>query len=297
VTRDGGVKLTATVERVTPEMASRLLGTMDHNRKMRRATVERFAREMIAGRWQLNGEPIILDKAGKLKDGQHRLNAIVAAKVPVHLLVVRGIEEAAMATIDTGSSRSYGDVITLRGGSSVGATMAAIARWWWLYENTEYVTAKTALAHQEMDLIVAQHSNIENSALRAHRSKFKRFCPVSVLGFVYSYLCEKQDADLAELFFTDMEKGANLDEDDPIFVLRRRLLEMERRDAREILALVIKGYNEWIDGTRLQVLVWRSGEQFPRFGSPSKNARRARAKKAAPNLDPNANANRGGTST
>lgn len=290
-------KLTATIEKVTPEMASRLLGTMEHNRKMRRATIERYAREMIAGRWQLNGEPIILDKAGKLKDGQHRLNAVVLAKVPVQMLVVRGVDEAAMATIDTGVSRSYGDVITLRGGSSVGATMASIARWWWLYENTEYVTAKTALAHQELDVIIDQHANIENSALRAHRSKFKRFCPVSVLGFVYSYLCEKQDADMAELFLSDLEKGANLDEDDPIFVLRRRLLEMERRDGREILALVIKGYNEWIDGAKLQVLVWRTGEQFPRFGKPSKDARRARkARKVAPNIDPYANANRGGSS-
>lgn len=281
--------LRASVERVTPEMASRLLGTMEHNRKMRRAVVERFAREMVAGRWQLNGEPVILDEAGRLRDGQHRMSAVVMAKVAVDILIVRGIKDEAMATIDTGQSRSYGDVITLRGGSSIGATMASTARWWWLYENTEYVTAKTALSHQELDAIIEQHPNIENSALRALRSKFKRFCPPSVLGFVHSYLSEKQDGDIAELFLTELEKGANLDEDDPIFVLRRRLLEMERRDGREILALVIKGYNEWIDGTRLQVLVWRTGEKFPRFGKPSRDARaqRARAARRARVEDPN----------
>src|SRR5438105_12416514 len=38
-------------------------------------------------------------------------------------------------SIDTGSSRSYGDVVTLRGGSSFGAQMASIARLWWLYED------------------------------------------------------------------------------------------------------------------------------------------------------------------
>jgi hypothetical protein len=57
---------------------------------------------------------------------------------------------------------------------------------------------------------------------------------------------------------------------------------MEDRDSRAILALTIKAYNEWIDGQRLQTVVWRVGEKFPRFGKPSKDARRARVIRKAP---------------
>lgn len=278
-------KLDVKVETVTPQMASTYLGTIDKQRKMRRSKVEQYAREMMSGRWHLNGEPLIFSRDGRLKDGQHRLHAVVMAKTEIPFLVVRGIDPAAMATIDTGSSRSYGDVVTLRDGPSVGATMAAIARWWWLYENTAFVTSKTALSHQELDALVEAHPNIENAALRAQRSKFKRHAPASVIGFVSSYLSEKDDADMAELFLTDLEKGANLDEDDPIFVLRRRLLEMDRRDSREILALIIKAYNDWIDGVKIQVLVWRTGEQFPRFGKPNTAARKRKARHARAHVE------------
>ncbi|MGH9889765.1 MAG: hypothetical protein ACREBE_29825 [bacterium] len=275
-------KLSATVETVTPEMASRMLGTMEHNRRMRRSTVERYAREMATGRWQLNGEPIIVGHDGRLRDGQHRLNAVVMAKIPIAMLIVRGVQPEAMASIDTGASRSYGDVVTLRGGSSLGPQMASIARLWWLYENTEYLNSKVGLSHQELDAIIAGHPTTEEAAFRANRSTFKRHFPTSVLGFVFSFLCEREDPEIAELFISTVEKGAQLAEDDPIFALRRRLIESERRDSRSILALVIKAYNEWIDGQKIQTLVWRSGERFPRFGKPSKDARRARRPRAEP---------------
>lgn len=272
-------KLTAAVETVTPEMASRLLGTMEHNRRMRRRTVERYAREMMSGKWHLNGEPIIIGHNGRLKDGQHRLNAVVMAKVSVPMLVVKGVAEEAMASIDTGASRSYGDVVTLRGGSTMGPQMASIARLWFLYENSQGMNSKVGLSHQELDAIISAHPSIEDAAIRANRSPFRRHWAPSVLGFTFSYLCEKDDPEIAELFVSTVEKGANLDEDDPIFALRRRLIDAERRDSAMILALTIKAYNEWIDGVRVQVLQWRSGEAFPRFGKPSKGARSARTRK------------------
>jgi hypothetical protein len=273
-------KLNVTVETITPDMAAQMLGTMKQNRRMRRATVQRYAREMATGHWQLNGEPIIFDHAGALRDGQHRLNAVVLAKVPVQMLVVRGVGDDAMATIDTGASRSFGDVITLRGGSSLGPQIGSIARMWWLYENTESLISAVRLSHQELDAVVELHPSIEAAATRAHRSHFKRHLPISVLGFTFSYLSERVDPEMAELYVSTIEKGANLDEDDPIFALRRRLIESgDRRDPRESLALVIKAYNEWFDGVKIQTLRWASQEAFPRFGKPSKHARRARGLK------------------
>lgn len=273
---NGKHHITSGVENVTPEMASRLLGTITTQRRMRRRVVERYAREMVSGNWHLNGEAIIIGKDGRLLNGQHRLNAVLMSKKSVPMMVVKGVEPEAMASIDTGSSRSYGDVVMLRGGSTQGPQMASIARLWWLYENSQAMNSRVGLSHQELDAIIAQHPTIEQAALRAHRSPFKRHFPISVCGFAFSYLSEKQDPDIAELFISTVEKGANLDEDDPIFALRRRLIETERRDATLILALVIKAYNEWIDGCKIKVLTWRSGDPFPRFGSPTKGVRRSR---------------------
>lgn len=45
--------------------------------------VTRYARDMAAGRWVMNGEPLILDPEGNLLDGRHRLAAVIEARVAV----------------------------------------------------------------------------------------------------------------------------------------------------------------------------------------------------------------------
>lgn len=273
--------VTAKVEMVTTQMASTWLGTMDPKRPARRRKINAFAREMTLGQWHVNGEPIIFDNAGKLVDGQHRLEALLVANVTVPMLIVRGVYASSVVTIDTGSSRSYGDAVILRSGGSNGNSIAAIARRWWLYENTEDMHSfKTVLTHQEIDHILEQHPVIFDAAERVRKSSFRRYLPGANYGFVYGWLSEKQDIGIADLFFDLLETGAELKVNDPVFLLRRRLVETTvEPSSLEALALTIKAYNFWMQGQKIEVLSWRKGEAFPRFGEPSKAALATRARR------------------
>jgi hypothetical protein len=109
------MSVNTSIVRITPEQAQKYLERNTKNRNIRLRHVERLAADIIEGRWHMNGSSIVFDGDGTLLDGQHRLSAIVKAGVPVEVIVVRGVSNAAMATIDANVSRKAGDVAKLRG--------------------------------------------------------------------------------------------------------------------------------------------------------------------------------------
>ena len=64
---------------ITPKMAEELLAHNENNRKLNVDRVKQFARQMKAGQWQYNNEPIQIYENGVLANGQHRLSACVMA--------------------------------------------------------------------------------------------------------------------------------------------------------------------------------------------------------------------------
>lgn len=87
--------ITSKVETIGPEKAKEYLKANINNPRgnhsLSRSVVKRYAEDMKAGKWELNGEAIEFDEDGVLKNGQHRLAAIIVAGVEVKILVVRGV--------------------------------------------------------------------------------------------------------------------------------------------------------------------------------------------------------------
>lgn len=108
-------KLSAEVVNVTPAVAENFLRYNVKNRKVSEKQVLFLTNEMKQGRFIENGEAIIFDKNGELKDGQHRLLSIIKSEKSYNIPIIRGVEPLAMATYDTGKNRSAGDVLTLNG--------------------------------------------------------------------------------------------------------------------------------------------------------------------------------------
>lgn len=101
------------------------------NRPFRLNLAKRYAKEILRGKWKLNGESIVLDRYGHVQSGQHRLAALVLAEeerkkkvdhwkaygvkgpVAIEALLVLGISEKpdTVDTLDLGQKRSLGDVI------------------------------------------------------------------------------------------------------------------------------------------------------------------------------------------
>ena len=83
--------LTVEVEEITPEQAQAYLDNNAKHREIRDFRVEKYAEKMAAGDWKLNGKVIIFDSEGTLRNGQHRLTAVIQSGKPLTSLVVRGV--------------------------------------------------------------------------------------------------------------------------------------------------------------------------------------------------------------
>lgn len=88
------------VEKITPTVAKEYLKANTKNprgTKLNMARVKQYAHDMANGLWELNGEAIVFDKRGVLKNGAHRLAAIVLANISVETVVIRGVDESVTA--------------------------------------------------------------------------------------------------------------------------------------------------------------------------------------------------------
>jgi len=95
-----------TQEKITPDMAQEYLKFNTENyRSLSKDRVISYASDMKNGRWQFNGESIKFSENGQLIDGQHRLQAIIRAGVPVDMLVIRGVKDD-VDIYDIGAQRS-----------------------------------------------------------------------------------------------------------------------------------------------------------------------------------------------
>lgn len=107
------MNMTMTYEFITPEEASNLLETnTNENRKISKGTVQAYATDIISGNWDENiGVAISIDENGVLRDGQHRLSAIVEAGVGIHTWVCRNVSKDGI--YDNNRKRSTSDQVMI----------------------------------------------------------------------------------------------------------------------------------------------------------------------------------------
>lgn len=106
------IEMTMNYEFITPEIAADLLETNNANRKLSRGTVEAYMQDILAGNWdETVGVAISIDSNGVLRDGQHRLAAIVQAGVGIHTWVCRNVSSDGI--YDNNRKRSNADQISI----------------------------------------------------------------------------------------------------------------------------------------------------------------------------------------
>ena len=117
--------ITSTVVRIGREFADYVLKECNKgNRPMSKGVAKLYANEKLRGKWRVNGEPLIFDNRGHLVSGQHRLMALILAcealdrgedwpeaQTEIDVVIVRGVEPETADTVDTGKTRSHGDVL------------------------------------------------------------------------------------------------------------------------------------------------------------------------------------------
>lgn len=101
--------------KITPELASALLEfNPSYQRKLSSPKVDRYAKQMKNGKWALDGETVILSDGYALLDGQHRMNAVVKAQIPVNMLVLDGVNPDAFPMIDQGAKHTAKDILDIK---------------------------------------------------------------------------------------------------------------------------------------------------------------------------------------
>jgi hypothetical protein len=101
--------LTGYVVQVTPDLARSWLAANTGNRYKRVNHIRSLAADMTAGRWRVTHQGIAFSSKGRLIDGQHRLEAILASGFPVWLTVFTGLDDDMFGALDRGARRSVRD--------------------------------------------------------------------------------------------------------------------------------------------------------------------------------------------
>lgn len=263
----------AGVQLVTPEWAAGVLDKHNtRNRRLSERTVKRLIEIIAGGRWECNGEPIVFDVAGRLVDGQHRLEAVVAAAVAVPVLVVTGVPEGAFATLDQGKLRSRADVLsvpTTDGGDREERTtvLAGALGWVHRWECGSLGSTRDYPDNSQTIALLARHPGVRESVLEA-ASRCKRGTHSPSLFAALHYLFGLKDARARDTFFKRVWDHVGVEEGSGEWVLNKWLDNRPSRSSGAELvvtaACVIKTWNRIRAGEPAAgVLKFAAAEPFP----------------------------------
>lgn len=255
------------VEKITPETAQLWLDTKNQiNRNIRLKVAESYAEQMKAGSFPNTGEPIIFDWDDQIVSGQHRLLAVVMSGVTLTMVVVRGVDPRVRDVVDTGVKRTLADTLKLHGEVDCHALANGIG-WLWRYQNGRMRWPQVRPSNHTSLALLEEHPLLRDAVRVGHR--VRRACGGSAGMYgAMVYLFEGIDPVSANLFVEDLVRGERLEPGDPAFAFRRAMANTRpnhKPEAHYVAALLVKAWNAYRSGRRVQTLVWRpaSGEPFP----------------------------------
>jgi hypothetical protein len=266
------------VTTVTPDMAANWLARGGKNRKLNERRVDALVAAIHRGEWRLTGEAIKLDLNGQVRDGQHRLQAVVKSGVPIKTVVIRGVDEPAFDVMDVGRPRTAGDVLSMHGYAYHNAVAGAVrlllfmeraGRFSPTREAERFITSTTTLDY------LNAHDDVNNGIRLADRvRKAGLQGGISTWGALFT-LFLRIDAEQAYQFAHHLATGEDMSAGHPALQLRNRLRfrkagEHQKADAsrEQMAAMTIKAWNAFRKGQVIQMLYWRDdgpkAEAFPR---------------------------------
>jgi hypothetical protein len=267
------VTITHKVETITPAIAEKILETNTKNRKLSSSIVTKLAEQMKNGQWNFDGTPIRIDDAGDLVDGQHRLWAVVESGTPTDFLVVRGVDEKAMATMDTGKSRTFADILSmedrsLKSATNVAATTGLLYRWHRGARGSGLRSANANFVPHPELLEFFRENKEEIIEVCRIGGNFARGTGAAQSAFALCvWLFYKIDKEDAEYFFERVRDGVGLDAGSPILALKNWLTKSFTQRPRPHLefsiAMMIKAWNAYRQGQEVQILTWKRGGSNP----------------------------------
>lgn len=273
--KQGG--LNARVMTITPAIAKFYLKSNVKNRPLRQRHVEKLANLMAAGKWVLNGEPIQFDTAGRLLNGQHRLNAVILSGVEVQMLVVFNVADPkAFETIDQNAlSRGAHTVLQMNGVSNA-TIMTSISKklLHWYSTKDKFTFSFNASAYKNVtssdivDYFEENQEDIQFIFESIREARILKTCAARSAFIAALVICFRANADIAPNFISMLKSGVGLQQDSPVLLLREKLTySVPKEGGRlwdlEVMALTIKAFNAYSERKTRKLLRWSQNEKFP----------------------------------
>jgi hypothetical protein len=258
---------------ITPAKAKEYLEANVDNRRIKKPVVLKYAKDIIEERWiEDTGETIKIATTGRILDGQHRLHAIIKANKSIYCHVSTGLDESVFKVIDTGSTRNATDVFKIEGIKNENSLPSIISFYNLLEQGKKH---KGFHVHEKSTnaMLLEQYYEDENFWQSVSKNSynwyisFAKILTPSFIGGFYAHFY-KLNSDKANLFMTQLATGINI-ENDTISILRNKLM-IDKMSIKKMpqtlkMALVIKTWNSYINGSKLKQLKYDSTrEQFPK---------------------------------
>lgn len=275
-------QVTVSVETITPFRARQLLSFNEGNRRISHARVQQYAHEMKRGNWHLTGDTIKISQdklTGKIRllDGQHRLEAIVLADVPVTTVVATGLSNAAFSVIDRGKTRTYGDILGMSSIASA-TTISSMARPIIVLDAglNPFGGGLRLVTPNDVVDFYHKYADICQFAVN-HASKYREM----LAGYTNSWAMflfmvgRAHGIQTAKAFVDSIASGVGLQSGDPRLALRTWLVRntahksVAGRTAYEVAAILVRIYNKTVEGEQVnQIRAFNpSTEEWPKLSS------------------------------
>lgn len=261
-----------TVEVIGPEQATKYLERNENNRKLRKHTVDRYAEMMRRGQWKLTHEAIAFDTNGELKNGQHRLAAVIESGATVSFSVTRGVDPDTYSVIDSGAKRSTADRVAQLG-KAYATTVAPALRYLRMYEiapDLRWVGDMTvkvndqdilAMAEQIDDEVLAEAGVI---ATRASKPDVRLNRAAVMTAYLLIRSADPSGESL-KAFYQGVISGEGLLRDDPRLALRRWAASTGQVPGKgqKTIAAQLRAWNAFVKQEPLRVIKLLSGQPMP----------------------------------
>jgi hypothetical protein len=270
------------VETIDARRAHALLDTAaragQKQRHLSEKRVEKFARAMVEGQWQLTHQGIGIDKDGVLIDGQHRLAAVIRSNTEQQFLVAYEADAQTFDVIDTGQARTAADILSIAGYANVNQISAA-ARILLSYDLVKGTKGNIASAGRQFtnadilnfvegprgDILVHAVNEATNIAGQAGRFGARSWLSAGVVLLLESGVHK----DIAKEFLTKLRTGEMLAAGSPILAMRRWIMSdggwvsNTASDRQTVgLAVFIKTLNAWLAKDRRNLAMFKPGVEF-----------------------------------
>ncbi len=253
-------KYTASFIFVTVELAKRWLTKNDKNRKLNKALIQRYLRDMDGGNWEFTGEAVKFAADGKLLDGQHRLTALMQHGQPVLMLVVRGLTSEAQNVMDTGRKRSAADMFTIAGKDHA-VLLASTSRLVLGYLGGNITTSNSQTIGQPSNSMIRDIAVTDPMVTWAAQvsSRVQGNIPANpaAIGFAAWLMGRVDTADVVR-YLDSIAEMRTEGIGDPRFTLLKRLniakTQRERLTSVEQAFYIVRAWNAWRTGSKLKTL-------------------------------------------